>query len=522
MPSLTAVEPAAEPILGKPLPLRVGFAGARGRALLGAGVHAVELGPERVDELDAVVVELDGPASPHGTELARAARARGKCVIAVGAPGEETAVADLHLGSGYVPEPPVLGAPPVNVHSFNPGPFRRDGVGGYHAIGGPDATEDGVAAALPLLRAAAEFEPVALSLPRGVARPDLPPEIVAVGPLGADPAEWLEALHGRLGVLDHPGFHASDWERAGLIAKLCASGVPVVCAEMSQELRALLGSELADLLEPVSERDLADLEQRERISVALRRVALREHSLDARWRQIANAAGISLPDRPMVSVIFATRREGWLEHGLAQVNRQTYEPRELVVCLHGDEFGEGIKERVRSLGTGDVRIVHVDSGLTLGDALNAGVEVARGELVSKMDDDDYYNTDHLWDLALALDYSGADLAGKAAEFVYLEEIDVTVRQISHDVETRLAGGGMMMRRAPLVEEGGWPQRTRAEDLALIRRYEGDDRPIHRIPPHGYILNRHGRDHTWRPAVDYFLFRSEQQWRGLRFDATGID
>jgi hypothetical protein len=148
--------------------------------------------------------------------------------------------------------------------------------------------------------------------------------------------------------------------------------------------------------------------------------------------------------------------------------------------------------------------------------------VARGELVSKMDDDDYYNTDHLWDLALALDYSGADLAGKAAEFVYLEEIDVTVRQISHDVETRLAGGGMMMRRAPLVEEGGWPQRTRAEDLALIRRYEGDDRPIHRIPPHGYILNRHGRDHTWRPAVDYFLFRSEQQWRGLRFDATGID
>ena len=51
----------------------------------------------------------------------------------------------------------------------------------------------------------------------------------------------------------------------------------------------------------------------------------------------------------MVSVILSTRRESWLEHGIAQVARQTYEPRELVVCLHGDEFAPGTSERVRSL-----------------------------------------------------------------------------------------------------------------------------------------------------------------------------
>jgi hypothetical protein len=139
-----------------------------------------------------------------------------------------------------------------------------------------------------------------------------------------------------------------------------------------------------------------------------------------------------------------------------------------------------------------------------------------------MDDDDYYSVDHLWDLALAVEYSRADLVGKAAEFVYLEEIDLTVRQISESVDTRLAGGGMMARRRPLVEQGGWPKRTRGEDLALIRMYDGNGRTIHRIPPHGYILNRHGRDHTWRPAVDYFLFRSERQWRGLRYDTTAIE
>ena len=60
-------------------------------------------------------------------------------------------------------------------------------------------------------------------------------------------------------------------------------------------------------------------------------------------------------------------------------------------------------------------MIRVDGELTLGDALNAGVEASSGELVTKMDDDDYYSTEHLWDLVLALEYSGADLVGKGAE-----------------------------------------------------------------------------------------------------------
>ena len=97
-----------------------------------------------------------------------------------------------------------------------------------------------------------------------------------------------------------------------------------------------------------------------------------------------------------------------------------------------------------------------------------------------------------------------------------------MRQISHDVDTRMAGGGMMAVKGPLQEIGGWPQRSRAEDLYLIRRFTGAGRANWRIPPHGYILNRHGVDHTWRPQVDYFLFRSERQWRGLGFAVIAID
>jgi GT2 family glycosyltransferase len=225
-----------------------------------------------------------------------------------------------------------------------------------------------------------------------------------------------------------------------------------------------------------------------------------------------------------VSVILSTRREEWLEHALSQVARQNYEPRELVVCLHGEGFSDGIEDWLRREWQGRLVIVRPAAELVLGDALNAGVEAATGEYVTKMDDDDPYSVDHLWDLVLALEYADADLVGKAAEFVYLEEIDLTIRRFMGDTETpsrRLAGGGMMARRDSLRAIGGWPSRGRGEDTALVRRFDEADQRIHRTHGFGYILNRHGRDHTWRPYVDYFLVQSEFEWRGLRYDKAGI-
>jgi Glycosyl transferase family 2 len=530
--AVPAVSPRAIP--AAKLPLRVGFAGSATASGLAGAVDAVAIGaprrrrrPEaepRIEELDALVVDRPGTAlqAAELRVLCERARAAGVPVVALRRDGEEPAwqeLADVETGCPGS-SPALTAAPPVDLARFNPGPFTAVSVAGFLATLDAGVAADGIAPALSWLGAATRFDPVSLrmsaepaaTLPAGVA----PGRDLA---LEADP---LEVLHRRLGVLDHPSFHASEFERAGWIAKLCAAGVPVCAAEISDSLAELLGSELAGLIEPLSPRDFADLDRRERISVALRRAALREHSHVARWRQIAAAAGLEVPERPMVSVILSTRRESWLEHGIAQVARQNYEPRELVVCLHGDEFAPGTSERIRSLYPGECQVIRVDSDLTLGDALNAGVETANGEVVTKMDDDDYYSTEHLWDLELALEYSGADLVGKGAEFVYLEEIDVTVRQISHDVDTRMAGGGMMAVKEPLRAIGGWPQRSRAEDIHLIRRFTEAGRPIHRIPPHGYILNRHGVDHTWRPQVDYFLLRSDRQWRGLGFGPTAID
>jgi hypothetical protein len=536
----------------RPLPLTVGFAGEAVTGGLASAVAPIPLGQSHrghradrghgIDALDALVVDRPGPgldgAGLRG--LCQSARSHSVPVVGLRRDGEEPAWAGLADVETGLPGSAagLTAAPAVDISTFNPDPFAAAGVAGFLAALDDDVSPASLESSFAMLRAAARFDPVSLRTPAELIDLKLPNGVVTGRDLDGH-GELLEVLHRRLGVLDHPAFHASEFERAGWIAKLCAAGVPVCAEEISDDLAALLGAELTALLRPLRARDLADLDLRERASVALRRAALREHSAVARWRQIAAALGIDVPGRPLVSVILSTRRESWLEHGIAQVARQNYEPRELVVCLHGDEFAAGTSERVRSLykaaqqrrgsghalAGGECQVIRVDGELTLGDALNAGVETANGELVTKMDDDDYYSTEHLWDLVLALEYSGADLVGKGAEFVYLQWIDLTMRRFMGDSESdhpRLAGGAMMARKAPLQEIGGWPSRSRGEDTWIVRNFKKAGRDTYRTHGFGYILNRHGQGHTWNTYVDYFLIQSQREWRGLRFDETAIE
>jgi hypothetical protein len=511
--------------------LRLGFVGRRGPEWLGGAEDDATLGADGAPDApppDVVVIDPDPDGRDRAAvaRLAEQARADGARVvgIAAGTAGEPVwrGLVDLRLGHDAGDDPaPLLAVPPaVDPAELNPLDFRPADVAGV-ALLQTDPRAD-PRRALELVAPSAADEPVVLYTPRSAATPPtLPPGVSVSERRPRAPAAVARAFQAHLGAVDHPALHRNPLTRATWLVRLAAAGVPTVAVELDQETEALLGAELSAALLATSLADLADLDQRERVSSAQRRPAHREHSQGARRRALAETLGFEPPPRPLVSVVLATRRESWLRHGVEQVSRQNYEPRELVVVLHGDGFSDGVEGNLRDWWDGPLEVVRADSDLTLGDVLNAGVEAARGEYVTKMDDDDYYSVDHLWDLAIALEYSDADLVGKAAEFVYLEEIDVTVRQLTGAVETRLAGGGMMARRSALAAVGAWPSLPRNEDRALVARFEEAGRRVHRIPPHGYILNRHGQDHTWRPYTDYFLFRSGRQWRGLRFDQTGI-
>ncbi len=511
---------------------RVALVGELGRAWLGSGLPALDAdgadGAGSAGSIDVLAIDPrpDGVDRETAARMAEEARAAGARIVGIAAATGEEPVwrghVDLRLGHdpGAGDAAPLLAAPPaIDPLGLNPLGFQPSDVAGF-AVLQTDAAAD-VREALELLAGLAVDEPVVLYAPRGADVPTLPPGVSESDRRPRAAGAVARLLQAHLGAVDHPALHRDALTRATWLVRLAAAGIPVVAVDLSPEVEQLLGSELSAALSNASAAELCDLDQRERVSAAQRRPAHREHSIDARRRALAAALDLSVAPRPLVSVVLATRRESWLRHGVDQVLRQNYRPRELVVVLHGDGFSDRVEQDLRGWWDGALEIVRSASDLTLGDVLNEGVQAASGEYLTKMDDDDYYSVDHLWDLAIALEYSDADLVGKAAEFVYLEEIDVTVRQLTGAVETRLAGGGMMARRSALTAVGAWPSLPRNEDRALVQRFEEAGRRVHRIPPHGYILNRHGQDHTWRPYTDYFLFRSGRQWRGLRFDQTGI-
>jgi glycosyltransferase involved in cell wall biosynthesis len=252
-----------------------------------------------------------------------------------------------------------------------------------------------------------------------------------------------------------------------------------------------------------SEVDLADPVAREEHSVVQRREALRTWSTAAWRRRAAERAGVRLARDPSVSVVLATRRPEMLGFALRQVRRQAGVDLQLVLAAHGFEPDASV---VAEHGPERVVVRAQPAEMPFGDVLNAGVEAADGDLVLKMDDDDWYGRDFVADLLLARSYSGAEMVGTPAEFHYLVEKDVTVRR-GHQVELYapfVAGGTMLVERGLLREVGGFRSVRRFVDAQLIAAVQRAGAATYRTHGLGYLLRRNASGHTWQVDDDYLL------------------
>ena len=321
---------------------------------------------------------------------------------------------------------------------------------------------------------------------------------------------------------DVQAFHANTVTRAGELVRLAATGVVVHLADGDRRLAPYLGAELFELMT----REVRDLDSdgREALSVQMRRTALREHSLTSRARQVAERALADPPRLPLVSILLATRRPELLERVLAAVRRQTYPRLELVLGLHGEGFGEVAPGAVGP--SAPVTALRLDAALPLGSVLNAATQAARGTLLTKMDDDDLYGPDHIWDLVLAHEYSQAPLVGKGADFVYLAASDRTIRCSSTGGErygkTAMGGGALLIARHMLDCVGGWKRSQHTEDQYLIYDVLNAGAHIYRTHPYGFLVVRHGRQPTWSRNDAYFLAQAAVDKPGWRPELAGLD
>ncbi|MGI8900190.1 MAG: glycosyltransferase family 2 protein [Nocardioides sp.] len=325
-------------------------------------------------------------------------------------------------------------------------------------------------------------------------------------------ARVVSQLRNRQGIRvtwDHRA--VEDMVRA--VAGLAMAGVPILSGAVPDTAAERLGPGVVDAL--AAPADLGDPLRREEHSVRLRRAALLQHSTLA-WRgHLAAAAGLSHAALPSCSVVLATRRPDQLDFALRQVAKQRGVDAELVLAAHGFSPDESwVRDR---LGDRAV-VVSMPEAALFGDVLNAGVRVASGDLVVKMDDYDWYGPDVLTDLLLARRYSGAEVVGMTAEYVYLEALDRTIRRNDESERTSkfVAGGTMMVSRAFLASVGGFRPVRRYVDAQLLSAAHAAGASVYRTHGLGYVLRRSRSGHTWDAGVDYFLEadRLSEQWEGF--------
>ena len=352
---------------------------------------------------------------------------------------------------------------------------------------------------------------------------DASPEVAALGPLSCLPP-GVKA-HRSLGrahplrlrrfhhVEDAQAFHRDVVARGAELARLAAAGVVVHVADATPRLRALLGAELHALLAA----DVAglDVAARELHSINLRRAAMRGHAAWARQRT----------NLPLVSILLATRRPALLPQALAAVASQTWPRLELVLAPHGNEPAfAGVERRLAALGV-PTKIAPAPASAPLGAVLNGAVQASSGTLLTKMDDDDRYGPEHVWDLALAHAYSGASLVCKGMEFVYLAAANRTLHCHQGRGEawraSCFAGGALLIARADLDDIGGWRNAPHGVDWALVEDVLRGGGGVYRTHGAGFMLVRHGHGHTWGAHDGYFLARAQHSAPGWAPGMAGL-
>lgn len=310
------------------------------------------------------------------------------------------------------------------------------------------------------------------------------------------------------------------------VFEILASGTPVVTTRSPAVERSFSGDEIT-IVDDREEAELAlralvrspELRDRQ-VHLAQRRI-WRDHTFSRRATQVLEAVGLADPAawrRPKVSVIAPTIRPHLVPGIIATAGRQADVEVQLLLLLHGFELDESeLQSMARDAGVAELVVLGADRDTSLGANLNRLVAASSGEIIAKLDDDDLYGDHYLLDATFALDYSGAELVGKEARYLYLASLDATVLQNPHREHrwADLVGGPTMVGPRATWETTPFEDRTLGEDTAFQGAILAAGGGIYSADRFNFIQIRDARaGHTWHIGDERVLANGHVHGYGL--------
>jgi len=254
---------------------------------------------------------------------------------------------------------------------------------------------------------------------------------------------------------------------------------------------------------------------RDRLAVHARRWAYRRRAPWVMAHRLLDRAGVPhTPPVRRVAGLLVSMRPDDVVLAARRFANQTYGAKELVVVCHGFDTGAV----TAALGTGEMpfQVIGVSQDHPLGTCLNVAADATSADILAKIDDDDHYGPGFLTDAVDALQYSHAEIVGKAAHYTYVQGSDVTVLRRPDDeerfVDGAVAGGSMVFRRRAW-EDVRFPVKPRRVDALFLRGARTLGARVFANTRWDFVYTRRAADQTWRADDEVFLANTLPAWDG---------
>ena len=291
------------------------------------------------------------------------------------------------------------------------------------------------------------------------------------------------------------------------IFEITASGTPVVSSSSVAIENFFADDEvlLATTREEASAqiRSLAaNPDYRDRIVHKAQRRIWGAHTYAHRAEDVVGAVAPKLvraPALPTVSALVSTFRPQQLENVFATAGAQQNVELELVLLTHGFEVDEDkLVELAERHGVGRYRFLSAPRERTLGECLNLCVEASTGEVLSKMDDDDFYGHHYMLDTLNALDYSKAAVVGKQAHYMHFLANRATILRSAHKEHRfgHFVAGPTITAARSVFEAHPFEPVGRGEDTRFLEAVALGGGAIYSADRFNYCQIRRAVGHTW--------------------------
>ena len=187
-----------------------------------------------------------------------------------------------------------------------------------------------------------------------------------------------------------------------------------------------------------------------------------------------------------ISVICSTNRINNYSIILDNFNRQKYTNKELIVVFNID-MNNIIENIINNNSNPNIKIIQIDEKETLGYCLNKAINLSKGNIISKFDDDDYYGDNYLVDMYYSMIISNADLVGKCAHMVYsleTQELWIKFYKINYENYTYqvkkwnyICGASLFFKKT-LYEKCKFKESNTGEDSNFIEQVKNNNFTIY--------------------------------------------